>query len=72
MDISEAPQRRYCAAPDEISGAALFLRDDSKASFVTGHILKVDGGCAVRPSGRSARLVFAAISQDLSTSLCNS
>jgi NAD(P)-dependent dehydrogenase (short-subunit alcohol dehydrogenase family) len=34
---------RY-ASPDEISGAALFLLDDTKASFVTGHILNVDGG----------------------------
>jgi len=36
---------RY-ASPDEISGAALFLLDDTKASFATGHILNVDGGCA--------------------------
>jgi NAD(P)-dependent dehydrogenase (short-subunit alcohol dehydrogenase family) len=43
--ISEVPQRRY-ASPGEISGAALFLLDDSKASFVTGHILNVDGGFA--------------------------
>jgi NAD(P)-dependent dehydrogenase (short-subunit alcohol dehydrogenase family) len=43
--LSEVPQRRY-AAPDEIAGAALFLMDDSKASFVTGHILNVDGGFA--------------------------
>ena len=43
--ISEVPQRRY-ASPDEISGAALFLLDDTKASFVTGHILNVDGGFA--------------------------
>jgi NAD(P)-dependent dehydrogenase (short-subunit alcohol dehydrogenase family) len=41
--LSEVPQRRY-ASPDEIAGAALFLMDDSKASFVTGHILNVDGG----------------------------
>ena len=39
------PQRRY-ASPDEIAGAALFLMDDSKASFVTGHILNVEGGFA--------------------------
>nr|WP_197685060.1 SDR family oxidoreductase [Bradyrhizobium canariense] len=43
--ISEVPQRRY-ASPDEIAGAALFLLDDTKASFVTGHILNVDGGFA--------------------------
>ena len=41
--LSEVPQRRY-ASPDEIAGAALFLMDDSKARFVTGHILNVDGG----------------------------
>jgi hypothetical protein len=33
MDISEAPQRRYCAAPDEISGAALFLQASSPGTF---------------------------------------
>jgi NAD(P)-dependent dehydrogenase (short-subunit alcohol dehydrogenase family) len=43
--ISELPQRRD-ASPDEISGAALFLLDDTKASFVSGHILNVDGGFA--------------------------
>jgi Enoyl-(Acyl carrier protein) reductase len=45
--LSEVPQRRY-ASPDEIAGAALFLMDDSNASFVTGHILNVDGGLPVR------------------------
>ena len=43
--LREVPQRRY-ASPDEIAGAALFLLDDKKASFVTGHILNVDGGFA--------------------------
>jgi NAD(P)-dependent dehydrogenase (short-subunit alcohol dehydrogenase family) len=43
--ISEVPQRRY-ASPDEISGAALFLLDDTKAGFITGYILKADGGFA--------------------------
>jgi NAD(P)-dependent dehydrogenase (short-subunit alcohol dehydrogenase family) len=43
--LREVPQRRY-ASPDEIAGAAVFLMDDSKASFVTGHILNVDGGFA--------------------------
>ena len=43
--IREVPQRRY-AAPGEIAGAAVFLLDDNKASFITGHILNVDGGFA--------------------------
>jgi enoyl-[acyl-carrier-protein] reductase (NADH) len=41
--IREVPQRRY-AAPEDIAGAAVFLLDDSKAGFVTGHILNVEGG----------------------------
>jgi NAD(P)-dependent dehydrogenase (short-subunit alcohol dehydrogenase family) len=44
--LKTVPQRRY-AAPEEIAGAAImFLLDDSKSSFVTGHILNVDGGFA--------------------------
>ena len=44
--ISErVPQRRY-GAPEEIAGAAVFLLDERKSSFVTGHILNVDGGFA--------------------------
>ena len=43
--LREVPQRRY-ASPQEIAGAAVFLLDDAKASFVTGHILNVDGGFA--------------------------
>jgi NAD(P)-dependent dehydrogenase (short-subunit alcohol dehydrogenase family) len=43
--LREVPQRRY-ASPDEIAGAAVFLLDERKASFVTGHILNVDGGFA--------------------------
>lgn len=43
--LQGVPQRRY-AEPDEIAGAALFLLDDSKSSFVTGHVLNVDGGFA--------------------------
>lgn len=36
------PLRRY-ASPEEIAGAAVFLCSDD-ASFVTGHVLAVDGG----------------------------
>jgi NAD(P)-dependent dehydrogenase (short-subunit alcohol dehydrogenase family) len=43
--LRTVPQRRY-ATPHEIAGAAVFLLDDSKSSFVTGHILNVDGGFA--------------------------
>jgi NAD(P)-dependent dehydrogenase (short-subunit alcohol dehydrogenase family) len=43
--LQVVPQRRY-AEPEEIAGAALFLLDASKSSFVTGHILNVDGGFA--------------------------
>jgi NAD(P)-dependent dehydrogenase (short-subunit alcohol dehydrogenase family) len=41
--LRRVPQRRY-AAPEEIAGAACFLLDEAKASFVTGQILGVDGG----------------------------
>ena len=37
------PQRRY-AEPPEIATAIAFLLDDAKASFITGHVLNVDGG----------------------------
>jgi NAD(P)-dependent dehydrogenase (short-subunit alcohol dehydrogenase family) len=37
------PQHRY-AAPGEIAGAAIFLLDESKSSFVTGQTICVDGG----------------------------
>ncbi len=37
------PQRRY-AEPREIAEAIAFLLDDAKSSYVTGHVLNVDGG----------------------------
>ena len=37
------PQHRY-ADPHEIATAIAFLLDDAKASFITGHVLNVDGG----------------------------
>jgi NAD(P)-dependent dehydrogenase (short-subunit alcohol dehydrogenase family) len=37
------PQRRY-ARPEELAGAALFLLDDRRSSFVTGQTISVDGG----------------------------
>jgi NAD(P)-dependent dehydrogenase (short-subunit alcohol dehydrogenase family) len=46
------PLARY-ATPDEIAGAALFLCSDD-ASYVTGHVLAVDGGFA--GAGLSNRL----------------
>ena len=37
------PQHRY-AEPHEIATAIAFLLDDQRASFITGHVLNVDGG----------------------------
>jgi NAD(P)-dependent dehydrogenase (short-subunit alcohol dehydrogenase family) len=41
--MTTVPQRRY-GSPDEIAGAALFLLDDRKSSYVTGQTICVDGG----------------------------
>ena len=37
------PQRRY-GTPDELAGAATFLLDDTKSSYITGQTICVDGG----------------------------
>jgi 3-oxoacyl-[acyl-carrier protein] reductase len=41
--VSQIPLGRP-GRPDEIIGPALFLADDSLSSFVTGHVLEVNGG----------------------------
>ncbi len=41
--ISRVPLGRY-GAPDELAGAAIFLLDPTKSSFVTGQTICVDGG----------------------------
>ena len=41
--ISKVPRHRY-GAPEEVAGAAIFLLDESRSSFVTGQTICVDGG----------------------------
>jgi NAD(P)-dependent dehydrogenase (short-subunit alcohol dehydrogenase family) len=41
--LTRVPQGRY-AGPHEIARAAAFLLDDEQSSYVTGHVLAVDGG----------------------------
>jgi NAD(P)-dependent dehydrogenase (short-subunit alcohol dehydrogenase family) len=41
--VSRVPQRRYGEA-HEIARAAAFLLDDEQSSYITGHVLAVDGG----------------------------
>ena len=41
--MTTVPQRRY-GSPAEIAGAAVFLLDDRKSSYVTGQTICVDGG----------------------------
>ena len=50
--LRHVPMRRY-AAPDEIAGAIVYLLDDSLSSYVTGHILAVDGGFVAGGTVRS-------------------
>ena len=41
--MDTVPQHRY-ASGDELAGAALFLLDERRSSFVTGQTICVDGG----------------------------
>ncbi|MBD2745401.1 SDR family oxidoreductase [Microvirga sp. BT688] len=41
--MATVPQRRY-GSPTEIAGAAIFLLDNRKSSYVTGQTICVDGG----------------------------
>jgi len=43
------PLRRL-GEPDDVAGAALFLASDA-ASWITGHVLVIDGGALAMPSG---------------------
>jgi NAD(P)-dependent dehydrogenase (short-subunit alcohol dehydrogenase family) len=43
--LTHVPMRRY-ATPDEIAGGIAYLLDEDLSSYVTGHILAVDGGFA--------------------------
>jgi NAD(P)-dependent dehydrogenase (short-subunit alcohol dehydrogenase family) len=47
------PLRRY-ARPEEVAGAAVFLCSDD-ASYITGHVLVVDGGFSVVGLSAAAR-----------------
>jgi NAD(P)-dependent dehydrogenase (short-subunit alcohol dehydrogenase family) len=44
--LASVPMRRY-GAPADIAAAAVFLLDDAKSGFVTGHTLCVDGGFTI-------------------------
>ena len=54
--MATVPQRRY-GSPADIAGAAIFLLDDRKSSFVTGQTICVDGGFTIAGiiSGTSVR-----------------
>jgi NAD(P)-dependent dehydrogenase (short-subunit alcohol dehydrogenase family) len=41
--LSRVPQHRY-GTPEEVAGAAVFLLDQRRSSFMTGQTLCVDGG----------------------------
>ncbi|MFL5193991.1 MAG: SDR family NAD(P)-dependent oxidoreductase [Microvirga sp.] len=44
--MTNVPQRRY-GSPDEIAGAAIFLLDQRKSSYITGQTICVDGGFSI-------------------------
>jgi NAD(P)-dependent dehydrogenase (short-subunit alcohol dehydrogenase family) len=44
--LTGVPQRRY-GSPAEIAGAAVFLLDERKSSYVTGQTICVDGGFTI-------------------------
>ncbi|WP_262271169.1 SDR family NAD(P)-dependent oxidoreductase [Microvirga yunnanensis] len=44
--MTTVPQRRY-GSPDEIAGAAAFLLDPRKSSYITGQTICVDGGFSI-------------------------
>lgn len=41
--ISQTPLRRF-GRPEEIANAVLFLASETCSSFITGHLLRIDGG----------------------------
>ena len=49
-DVARRLPLRRLGEPDDIAGAAVFLASDA-ASWVTGHVLVVDGGALGMPSG---------------------
>jgi NAD(P)-dependent dehydrogenase (short-subunit alcohol dehydrogenase family) len=48
--IAKRMPLRRLGEPDDIGNAALYLASDL-ASWVTGHVLVVDGGAMIRPGG---------------------
>ena len=52
--MTTVPQRRY-GSPAEIAGAAIFLLDDRKSSYVTGQTICVDGGFTAAPASWASR-----------------
>jgi NAD(P)-dependent dehydrogenase (short-subunit alcohol dehydrogenase family) len=71
--MSSVPMRRY-GSPAEIAGAALFLLDDTKSSFVTGQTICVDGGLTSAGiiTGRSAATASSSTSSASSSASSSS